>query len=622
MCVGSTLNLGSRMEFSFSMDATPRAPTTVNAPLFASVLGSAADLGGGECVFRTRDDQTHLMTHQVLQALDRCRSFLSLAEHTQAVREVIPSAPADGIARVIDSLVSRRLLISEQDFIAAMQARAQRASAAPMQMLLRVGDRVDASARLLQSLAATPDWRDHIAQITLLSSASSAGTRAQHKTQLDVLGNVAGCSTRLIDAVEWHTRIRKLAGADAHLVQPLDLLIGARAATTAGQMFNLALPLLAGKRNLLLDEHAQWPLHRHAEFRRGMDLRPVEQVSVRFFASQSEAMAAGVPAPQIDGLLREHDLACGAALGSLLDPDRSSGWKAGDLRGVALSEFLVDASGIVVAGTIAGARGAPRSLTVEDLFLLDAESRASFNSDREQYLAQLQRGSLWSGARRVALTQHSNVLPLTLDARDFMPFALPFAGSAGLGFSAMLRTMRPQSVLAHMPDSIGHVDGSGAMEEIGKQALTPDFNRFVADFLGTRGGDIRAHSGPARMQTTAAMLRDLAASSPTALNAHASEYLQFVRSDLINRLQRIVEEAGPDAPLHWIADLRAIVTVNGRALVQTQVPQLHGDASNDAAGFASGLADRLRKTADAMEAWPILWNRMVDESNTAKGALA
>ncbi|MDZ4814364.1 MAG: hypothetical protein SGI99_17400 [Pseudomonadota bacterium] len=611
------------MEFSFSMDATPRAPTDANAPLFASVLGSAADLGGGECVFRTRDEQTHLMTHQVLQALDRCRSFLSLAEHTQAVRQVIPSAPAEGIARVIDSLVTRRLLISEQDFIAAMQERAQRTSPAPMQMLLRVGDRIEASARLLQSLAETPDWRDHVAQITLLSSSSSAGTRAQHKAQLEALGNVAGCPTRLIDAVEWHARIRKLAGADSRLVHALDLLIGTRAATTAGQMFNLALPLLAGKRNLLLDEHAQWPLHRHAEFRRGMDLRPVEQVSARFFAAQSEAMAAGVPAPQVDGLLREHDLACGASLGSLLDSDRSSVWKAGDLRGVALSEFLVDVGDIVVAGTISGARGAPRSLSTEDLFLLDAQSRASFNSDRELYLAQLRRGSLWSGARRTGLTQQSMDLPLTLDARDFMPFALPFAGSAGLGFSSMMRTMRPQTVFAHLPDSIGHIDGGrGAAEEVGKQASTPDFNRFVADFLAARAGDIRAHVGADRMQTAAALLRDLAQSSPKALNAYASEYLQFVRSDLINRLQRIVEEAGPDAPLHWIADLRAIVTVNGRALVQTQVPQLHGDASNDAAGFASGLAKRLRQTADAMEAWPILWERIVDESNTAKGALA
>lgn len=611
------------MEFSFSMDATPRAPTHANAPLFASVLGSAADLGGGECVFRTRDGQTHLMTHQVLQALDRCRSFLSLAEHTQAVREVIPSAPADGIARVIDSLVTRRLLISEQNFIAAMQERAQRTSSAPMQMVLRVGDRIEASARLLQSLAETPDWRDHIAQITLLSSASNAGTRAQHKSQLEALGNVAGCTARMIYAVEWSTRIRKLAGADARLVEALDLLIGARSATTAGQLFNLTLPLLAGKRNLLLDEHAQWPLHRHAEFRRGTELRPVERLSARFFASQSEAMAAGVPSPQVNGLLREHDFACGASLGSLLDSDRSSGWMAGDLRGVALSEFLIDAGDIVVAGTISGARGAPRSLSTEDLFLLDAQSRASFNSDRELYLAQLRRGSLWSGARCTALTQHSMDLPLTLDARDFMPFALPFAGSAGLGFSSMMRTIRPQTVFAHLPDSIGHVDGGrSAAEEVGKHALTPDFNRLVADFLTARGGDIRAHSPTDRMRTAAALLRDLAESSPTALNAHASEYLQFVRSDLINRLQRIVDEAGPDAPLHWIADLRAIVTVNGRALVQTQVPQLHGDASNDAAGFASGLAERLRQTADAMEAWPILWDRIVNESNTAKGALA
>lgn len=607
------------MEFSFSMDATPRVAIDANAPLFASVVGIAADLGGSECVFRTPDGQTHVMTHQVLQAMDCCRAFLTLAEHTQAVRQVIPSAPAEGITRVLESLVARRLLISEQDFIAALQTQAATAADAPLQLLIRAGERGEGAAPLLQSLAAAGDWRERVTQLTLLSATANATVRAQQQAQLDALSTQTGARTRLIDAVELQARLKRLAGKDPQLLQALDALVASGSTATPGQAFNLALPLLAGQRSLLLDEHARWPLRRHPEFRRGIELRPVDRVAARFFNTHADALNAGTAEVQGE-YLSEHDLACGATLGSLFAPERSSAWKAGDLRGVALSEFLTDAGATTIIGTLTGARGAPRSLRGEDLFVLDAQSRAAFNGDRERYLAQLQRAQLWTGTRRAALTRHSADLPLTLDARQFMPFALPFGGGAGSGLAAMLRIARPEAVLLHLPDAIGYADsGRIAAGDIGKQAVTPDFDRFAADYLTARVGDIRAQSGALRLQTAAALLQDLAESSPPALTAFALEYLQFARSDLISQLQRAAEEAGADAPLHWLADLRSIVTVNGRALVQADVPQLGGEPVSDAAGFATRLREQLQQAAGAMQAWPILWDRIQDEAASSKG---
>ncbi len=599
------------MEFNFSMDATPRVAVNAGAPLFASVVGVASDLGGGECVFRTTDGQTHVMTHQVLQAMDHCRSFLSLSEHVQAVRQVIPSAPAEGIARVLDSLVTRRLLISEQDFIGAMQAQTERASDAPLQMLIRAADRSEGVLRLLQSLAAASDWQEHIGQITLLSGATTSGVRAQLQASLESLGQASGRRVRMIDVGDCQARLRRVAGTDAQLLKSLEPLLGAKSPLSAGQSFNLAMTVIVGGRGLILDEHVQWPLQRHAEFRRGLELRPVDQVSARFSAAVGDAGA--------EGLLREHDLACGASLGNLLGSDRSSAWKLGDLRGVSLSEFLTDSGDCRIIGTIAGARGGLRSMSVEDLFLLDAESRHSFSADRERYLAQLQRANVWTGTRRAALTRRSSDLPFTLDASGFLPFALPGGGSAGSAFSGMLSMVRPNATLLQLPDAIGYDDGGRGAAEIGKQPLTPDFDRFVTDFLVTRTPDIRAGSAVARMHTAAAMLRDLAEAGQADLTTFSAEYLQYTRSDLIGRLQRAAEEAGADAPVHWLADLRAIVTANGRALVQSQLPQLLGDTDADTETFASRLAQRLQQIADVMEAWPILWDRLQDEASSAKG---
>jgi hypothetical protein len=608
------------MQFSFSTDVTPRMSLPGNAPLFASVTGSAADLGGGECVFRTADGQAHVMTHQVLQAMDRCRSFLSMAEHIQAVRQVIPSAPAEGIQRVLENLVARRLLVSEADFIARLQAQAAAANDAPMQMLIAATEGSDATARLLQSLAVAADWRQQIADIVLLTTASTAGSRARQQSQLDAFAKNTGCRARMVNAEELQVHVRRLLGADARVLQSIDSLVGTQGRANSAQSFNLGLIAAAGKRSLMLDEHALWPLRRHAEYRRGMELRAVDQVAARFYASSQEALGAGI---EVDGgLLRQHALSCGAHLGSLLGGDRPSAWQAGDLRGVALTEFLTDAGDCRIIGTIAGARGSLRAMNVEDFFLLDKESRAALNHDRERYLAQLKRPQLWTGMRRAALTRRSAELPFTLDARDFLPHALPQENAVGATFSSMLRMARPDTALLHLPDAIGYDNPDRAAGEVGKQAITPSFDRFVADFIGTRASDIRAQSGAPRMQTAAALLRDLAESSPADLNTFTAEYLQYTRSELIGRLQHAAEEAGADAPLHWLADLRTIVTVNGRALVQPQQPQLLGDSDTDAAAFTARLAGKLRQAADSMEAWPRLWDRLQDEALGTKGRSA
>jgi hypothetical protein len=568
------------MEFSFSMDATPRVAIDTNAPLYASVPGSATDLGSGECVLRTLDGETHAMTIQVLQALDRCRPFLTLAEHAQAVRQVIPSAPPEGIARVLDSLIARRLLVSEKDFVAKLQTQA--ATAAPLHLVIRCGDRAEGAVRLLQSLGEQRDWRDRIGTVTLLSAATQADVRAAQQAALDGFAAAADRRAGLVAAADLRATLRKSLAGDGAVLDPL---FATSAAIGSAQSFNLALPLLAGRRVLLLDDESVWPLRRHAEYRRGIELRGVDRTDARFHGSLAEALAAGGADPGSE-LLREHDLACGAPLGSLLAVERESGWRAGDLRGIGIADIHGARGDADIVATLSGRRGALRALAVEDFYTLDGESSASFGSDRERYLAQLQRAWLWNGSRRAALANVAHDWPLTIDARGFLPFALPGGNAAAQSFTALLRLARPQSLLLHRPDAIGQAE-AGALAQ--------------------------------RLQTAAALLDDLAASTPAALADFASEYLQFVRGDLVHRLQRATEEAGADAPVHWLADLRAIVTVNGRALVQPGAPRLDGDGG-EGERFAPWLAERLRATSAAMRAWPALWDRLVDMA--ARGSAA
>ena len=65
-------------QFDYQFSYAPQAPATPrvdpNAPLFASEDGVVASLSNNECIFQVRrSGETHVMTYQVLQALDQTR---------------------------------------------------------------------------------------------------------------------------------------------------------------------------------------------------------------------------------------------------------------------------------------------------------------------------------------------------------------------------------------------------------------------------------------------------------------------------------------------------------------------------------------------------------------------
>src|SRR5689334_25296449 len=90
------------------------------APLYASEDGVVASLSNSECIFQVkRSGETHVMTFHVLQALDQAREFRTLDEHVARILTTIPglTAQRDDVMRVLDSLVKRRLLVADRDFL-------------------------------------------------------------------------------------------------------------------------------------------------------------------------------------------------------------------------------------------------------------------------------------------------------------------------------------------------------------------------------------------------------------------------------------------------------------------------------------------------------------------------
>src|ERR1700759_5069195 len=92
----------------------------VGAPMVASEDGIVASLSSQECIFIVRrTGEPHVMTFQVLQAMDLCREFRTIEDHTTRIQSTISGlvGKREDVRRVLESLIMRGLLVSDQVFI-------------------------------------------------------------------------------------------------------------------------------------------------------------------------------------------------------------------------------------------------------------------------------------------------------------------------------------------------------------------------------------------------------------------------------------------------------------------------------------------------------------------------
>src|SRR4051794_30620094 len=116
--------MDSTISMTASPDTGPAARWDPRAPTFASREGRVAALSSTECVFFAQGDTTpHVMTMQVLQALDQCRAFRTLDDHVVRVEANVPGlgGQREAILRVLQNLVHRDLLFGDEAFIARLR---------------------------------------------------------------------------------------------------------------------------------------------------------------------------------------------------------------------------------------------------------------------------------------------------------------------------------------------------------------------------------------------------------------------------------------------------------------------------------------------------------------------
>jgi hypothetical protein len=615
--------MNTTVTYTFGSNVAEAAPVRASVPaplLFASVDGLVASLSNSECVFQPRGTgDTHVMTHHVLQALDKCREFRSLEEHAARIAAMTPGLNASpaGIRRVLDNLVARGLLVSNEDFVARMRTAGGSAAGGDgdpslRAICIRACDRPTQLARLLTSLAEYERVFRMTRPYVLIDDSASASAADRNLDLLREFARSTGCKVTYVGTTQQQQIVQRLAKALPSSADTLaHLLLRPRGPAAGvfggGRAWNLALLMSAGGSLVLLDDDLCLPLRRPDDAESGIDPDPSSVPETSFYPSMDEALNSATAIE--DDPFALHLGAVGQTLGRLIaeptfaiDPARLRGLNLGRL------EHLRGDARII--GTVQGTCGSSRTESGAWLYHLDPESREAFWKDRESYLRNIEATSIRYGRRKAHVRAMANFTPFAIDNRRLLPCTNPLGRGEDSLFSVLASLCRPESLLLELPVVIGHIQESARKRSHRTtSAPAPRFNYFLGDYLQRQLPEILAEDPADRLQTLAAGLRDVAGASESRRIRLLREYLAYARAEAIERLQQQYESA-PNAPIYWQADVRSIIEANGRALTTDAPPRLADwPEDGDAASSARRLGEDTARMAEALEAWPSLWER-------------
>lgn len=597
-----------------------------NAPLFASEDGLVASLSSQECIFQIkRNGETHVMTFQVLQAMDQCREFRSLDEHVARIETTIAglAGKRDAIRQVLQSLIQRGLLVSDQSFIERVTA----VQAAPQTDLravfIRACDRPAQLNRLLRSLAEYERRTRAGRRYVVVDDSSLPAHINEQRDGLREFARETGSKVAYVGRAESQKLVARLAKTDPKKKDVVARLLLRDAHPHAqrfggGRGWNAAMLLSAGGRLAMLDDDLCLPLRRADYERAGFDPNPAATFQARFMASMEEAFGSGEEL--VEDPFDLHLAICGQNLGHVIAArypvDRTA------LRGLNLSRLEALNERARIMATMNGTYGSSRAESGAWLYWLAGDSHIDFVRDREHYLRNVDAHYIWYSVAQARAVSVSNFTPFTFDNSLMQPPTNPVGRGEDSFAGALLRFCHPQSLCLELPDAIGHVqETTRKRSEKTQAAYMPRTNHFLRDFVMRQVGLFHAAEPADRLRLMADILRDLATARPADRIAHLREYLSYVRSDIIDRTQHQIE-ALPDAPVFWQADARAIVQANARALLSSQSPRL-GDWPEDIDddGCAKALSEELTDMADICEHWPVLWQAAAEQGEKLLSAV-
>ena len=593
-----------------------------NATLYASEDGRAASLSAEECLFIVKSSgEPHVMTLQVLQALDVCREFRTLDEHVARVETAVPglSGKRDDVRRVLEGLVQRKLFLGDDDFIARLRSGPARTLPPMRAVFIRSCDRPERLAHLLATLSDYEQRYRAGRRYVLIDDSVVASHGSGQRDQLREFARTTGCkigyigkseSLKLVERFEkTNPQARQIARGmllrDAH---PQSQRFG------GGRSRNLALLLSAGARLALLDDDLRLPLRRPEFAGIGLDPDPDGSAHTRFYPSMEQALGSGTEIDEDPFEL--HLQTCGQTLAACVNG--RYGLTRDALRGLNLGRLDLLQADARVVSTHHGSYGSSRSESTLWLYHgIDPAGREEFWRDRESYVRNAQAHYILNSADRARVVEVPGFTPFALDNSVLLPCTNPVGRAEDSLGSALTHYCLPHSVSLELPVAIGHVQESLRKRFSHTQGATqPRVNDFLRDFVSQQFGVFKSEQPGQRLIFLSHVMRDLSRAPVKERTEVLTEFRRSVHAGIIDRLQRRLETTAA-APVYWQADVRAIVQANAKELLASgAAPRLaEWPQDIDATGCARALSGELNTIADACEHWPALWQYAAEQGD-------
>jgi hypothetical protein len=580
------------------------------APLWAAIDGRVSPLAGDEVVFfDPHTGRSHVMTAQVLQALDLCRSFQPLSVHVETVAASLPGLQGRqaAVKPVLESLQTRGLLLSEDAYLARLGSASGRTPAPLAGLFVRACDRPAQLSTLLASLATRASTLAPCQRLVVVDDSSTPAAAAAHAQLLREFARRWPQPVHHIVGDGWRGIVDDICAA---LPEHADALTGvlrtnrSKRRGSGGSGRNLITLLAAGCRYLIVDDDNLLPLHRLSDGPVTLDPRPPVS-RVRTFTSHGEALAAG---EADESGLGWHFEVCGRALGEVLGEGRPLAFGHAQLQGFAPSRSPAMNPDARIALTVNGHRGGSCSASPHWLLSLDGAARAGLCASEAQYLESRGDASVWAGYENAGLTRMATISPFAVDNSQLMPCSSPYGRAEDLVYVALVAAGDGSSLQLLAPHALGHLPEAGRdrREQLAR-ARSVGFGQCIGELIGTLAGDLQAADPALRYRAVAARLDDLAGASDSALQAYLREYLVYERALVLRQLQEALP-AAQDAPEALRADIRAQIELNARAVVERGVPRFT-DVGPEASAeqCAAAFRDEIATLTAGLRAWPAAW---------------
>jgi len=584
------------------------APPPPQGPLYASIDGRASSLANGEVVFFVPETgKSHVMTDQVLQALNLCREFRTMDEHVARVTESIEGLRGqhEGVRRVLEGLIRVGLVISEETLQQRCREAAPLVQAPFFGLCIRACDRPAQLRALLASLLAYEQRFSPRHRYLVVDDSRDPENAREHQRLVQEFASEAGVQAQCLGREAWDGMVdllvREVPGGEALRVL---LQRGANDASPRGGGIgkNLITLLCAGQRYALLDDDFSFPLRRHPEYEPGLDFS-ARSLAPRTFASRSEALAAGEELEQ-DPLSAQLAL-CGNRLGAIVGSTSELSLQGSQLRGIDYSRSRTLRPEARISMTVNGHRGSAGASGMAWLFALGPRARAGLVADRDTYLASLTDPAVWLGTRSYRVAMTHNFTPFLVDNARLMPCTSPFGRSEDALFSALSALCHRDGVVLETPFAIGHSQEPGRGRQAALQRPeTPDLNLCLTELARQMGPEVFAADPGRRLQAFGYRLLDLAAADDAGIVSHLREYLAYLRTTVVQSLQASLA-ATKEPPIYWAADLRSVVEANGKTLTEPKPPRFGAWPEDiDEAGCVARFRGETTSLAEGIALWP------------------